>query len=134
MKLLHEFSEPISAPFARVAEVLVNVCQTQMVQAGGYVLTPVSPGTFQARSPVHTMTVEIDAPQGYFAIQGGWWYRSEYRVEPAGDGARIVQRIYNAAGNGSRWAVPLANRFFRGFEEQSRSQFGQLVADIRRAV
>ena len=48
-------------------------------------------------------------------MQGGWWYRGEYELTPELAGTRVTHRVFNVA-KASRWAVPLANRFFIGFE------------------
>lgn len=131
-KLLCEFTAVIDAPADRVAD-LVCAPGSMLLCDSGYVLSPVGPGKYAARAPGHTMTVESDVRQGFFAVQGGWWYRAEYQVAAVPGGARLTQRVYNAATWG-RWAVPLANKFFAGFEARSRSQFEQLVAQVREAV
>ena len=72
------------------------------------------PDRFQVRGTPGTGTVEVDREAGTFAVQGGWWYRGEYAVEPDPAGARVTYRVYNVAGALSRWMVPLANRGFIG--------------------
>jgi hypothetical protein len=103
MKLMHEFTGVVDAPPSQVEDRL-------RARLPGF--APVAPGVF--------------------ALQGGWWYRGEYHVkEEAGGSTRLVYRIYNVAGPGSRWAVPLANRFFIGFAETTGATFRQLLADLR---
>ena len=131
-KLMCEFTAVVDAPAERVAA-LVCAPDTMLLRDSGYVLSPLGPGKFAAQAPGHAMTVESQVHQGFFAVQGGWWYRAEYQVTAVPGGARLTQRIYNAATWG-RWAVPLANKLFIGFESQSRSQFEQLVAQVRQAV
>ncbi|MFD7660895.1 hypothetical protein ACFV4N_43575, partial [Actinosynnema sp. NPDC059797] len=55
--------------------------------------------------------VEVDRSRRVVTVQGGWWYRGEYLVDPVGGGARLTHRVRNVARRG-RWAVPLANRLF----------------------
>ncbi|RSN63743.1 hypothetical protein DMH01_12575 [Amycolatopsis sp. WAC 04182] len=56
---------------------------------------------------------EIDTERHFLAQQGGWWYRGEYDVA-----------------TWSRWAVPLANRFFVGFAERVRDGFDRMLGDL----
>jgi hypothetical protein len=65
-------------------------------------------------------TVSAEGARLTYAIQGGWWYRGEWLVEPDGAGrTRYVHRVFNVADR-LRWAVPLANRMFVGLRESSR--------------
>ncbi len=77
----------------------------------------------------HPMRMEVDREQGFVAVQGGWWYRGEYRVTPDPAGARVEHRVVNAASRG-RWGVPLANRFFIGFRGEVAAGFGRLLAEL----
>ncbi|MFD0903016.1 hypothetical protein [Actinomadura sediminis] len=78
-------------------------------------------GRFRVQdAPGHTSTVEVTGRT--IAFQGGWWYRGEWSVEPHADGARIVHRVFNVA-RATRWAVPLANRMFVGFADDTRTAF-----------
>jgi hypothetical protein len=72
---------------------------------------------------------EVDRERRTVAVQGGWWYRGEYQVDPAGDGSRLTHRVRNVATRG-RWAVPLANRFFIGFRAATERGFAALVAHL----
>ncbi|TYB55998.1 hypothetical protein FXF51_45090 [Nonomuraea sp. PA05] len=65
------------------------------------------------------------------SVQGGWWYRGEWSVEPHPQGALVVHRVFNVA-EWMRWAVPLANRMFAGFAETTRQAFGELLANVGR--
>ncbi|HET6705271.1 hypothetical protein, partial [Amycolatopsis sp.] len=65
----------------------------------------------------------------FAAVQGGWWYRGEYRVTADPVGARVEHRVVNAASRG-RWGVPLANRFFVGFRQEVSAGVGRLLADL----
>ncbi|MET8997487.1 hypothetical protein [Amycolatopsis sp. NPDC004169] len=77
----------------------------------------------------HPMRMEVDRERGFVAVQGGWWYRGEYRVTADLAGARVEHRVVNAATRG-RWGVPLANRFFVGFRKEVAIGFGRLLADL----
>jgi hypothetical protein len=72
-------------------------------------------------------TVEVDHVNRTVAVQGGWWYRGEYSLERHHKGTRIVHRVYNVAQRG-RWAVPLANKFFIGFRDRTRTRFADQLA------
>lgn len=67
------------------------------------------------------------------AHQGGWWYRGEWSAEPDGAGTRVTHRVFNVA-QWMRWGVPLANRFFIGFREVTRTGFEQGINDIARRL
>ncbi|MDS0136434.1 hypothetical protein H5970_26785 [Amycolatopsis sp. CM201R] len=77
----------------------------------------------------HPMRMEVDRERGCVAVQGGWWYRGEYRVTADPAGARVEHRVVNAASWG-RWGVPLANRFFFGFRKEVTRGFGRLLAEL----
>ncbi len=73
--------------------------------------------------------VEIDREHGRFAYQGGWWYRGEYEVTKEAGRTRVTHRVFNVAGWGSRWAVPLVNKFFVGFRSQTAAAFLELLRE-----
>ncbi|RSD10565.1 hypothetical protein [Amycolatopsis eburnea] len=73
----------------------------------------------------YPMRMDVDRERGFVAVQGGWWYRGEYRVTPDPVGARVEHRVVNAASWG-RWGVPLANRFFLGFRARTAAGFARL--------
>ncbi|MFG1641022.1 hypothetical protein ACGFMK_12100 [Amycolatopsis sp. NPDC049252] len=79
----------------------------------------------------YPMRVEVDADRGFVAVQGGWWYRGEYRVTADPGGARVEHRVVNAASRG-RWGVPLANRFFLGFRARTADAFARLLEELGR--
>ncbi len=66
---------------------------------------------------------------GVFFVQGGWWYRGEFELAPHAQGTQVTHRVFNVAKVG-RWAVPLANRFFIGFEKQTRAQFDRMRSTL----
>jgi hypothetical protein len=77
----------------------------------------------------HPMRVDVDADRGFVAVQGGWWYRGEYRVTADPAGSRVEHRVVNAAEWG-RWGVPLANRFFLGYREKVAAGFVLLLDEL----
>ncbi|WP_233223326.1 hypothetical protein [Amycolatopsis sp. CA-128772] len=77
----------------------------------------------------HPMRMEVDRSRGFVAVQGGWWYRGEYRVTAVRGGARVAHRVVNAASRG-RWGVPLANRFFIGFPAATTAGFARLLEEL----
>ncbi len=81
----------------------------------------------------HAPKLELDREGLRLAAQGGWWYRGEYAVEAHPDGSRVTHRVRNVAKRG-RWAVPLANRLFIGFREQTETGFGDLMTAVTRAL
>ncbi|MEA5366582.1 hypothetical protein VA596_44125 [Amycolatopsis sp., V23-08] len=79
----------------------------------------------------YPMRMDVDADRGFVAVQGGWWYRGEYRVTADPAGSRVEHRVVNAAEWG-RWGVPLANRFFLGYREKVAAGFAGLLAELDR--
>lgn len=77
----------------------------------------------------HPMRMDVDRPRGFVAVQGGWWYRGEYRVTADPGGSRVEHRVVNAAA-WWRWGVPLANRFFIGFRGKVVAGFGRLIEEL----
>lgn len=51
--------------------------------------------------------VEIDRRAHRIAVQGEWWYRGVYSVEPHERGSLVVYRVYNVALGASWWAARL---------------------------
>jgi hypothetical protein len=88
------------------------------------------PGAVRAARRHGAGTVEVEPAAGTFAVQGGWWYRGEWTVEPDPAGTRISHRVRNAARTG-RWAVPLANLGFVGFRTRTEAELRLLMDRIR---
>ncbi|MEV0650459.1 hypothetical protein AB0I28_34895 [Phytomonospora sp. NPDC050363] len=129
----------LDAPLATVAETILRVRpgpaqgdNLVLLQAQGVGGGPVSggPDHFTLEYAGGRLTVEVDRERRTLSAQGGWWYRGEYTVTAAEDGGTVLTlRVYNVAGRGSRWAVPLANNFFRGHGDRTRAALaGQLSA------
>ena len=87
-------------------------------------VVPAEPAVVRQRLRASLPAGWAETGDGIFFLQGGWWYRGEYALAPDPHGTRVTHRVFNVA-EASRWAVPLANRFFIGFEKQTRAQFEQ---------
>lgn len=53
------------------------------------------------------VTIEVDKKAHTLAIQGEWWYRGVYEVEPDEDGSLVTYSVYNVAPGFGRWAAQL---------------------------
>ena len=51
--------------------------------------------------------VEVDTRGHRLTVQGEWWYRGEYTVEPHPRGSLVVYRVYNIAPGAGWWAAQL---------------------------
>ena len=71
----------------------------------------------------------VEAKEGQVIVQGGWWYRGEYRLEAHGNGTRVTLTVYNIASR-ARWAVPLANKLFIGFSRTTKQGLDSLLQEI----
>jgi hypothetical protein len=80
-------------------------------------------------APVDPSTVHVQRAPGKIAVEGNWWYRGELTARPEGSGASLTLRVSNIAKR-ARWAVPLANRFFKGFAEQQQATVTRLARAI----
>jgi hypothetical protein len=63
-------------------------------------------------------------------VQGGYWYRGEYAVEPTAGGSRVRLTIVNVAPG---WK-PLGALTGRSVLRASPSAFDDLLTDVARAV
>jgi len=127
----------LSAPPGEVADLVLGVpaeageADNLILRTHGTESVTGGPDHFKVTYPGGRLTVDVDRERGTIAAQGGWWYRGEYTVSGAeGGGTILTLRVYNVAKPLSRWAVPLANRFFRGFEEQTRESLRGTVGDL----
>jgi hypothetical protein len=116
--LLCECAGVVEAPPERVGDALA----ARLLPSG---VADTGDGTYR----LERLTVEIDRERRFFAAQGGWWYRGEYVLTAHPSGTRVAHGVYNVA-QWTRWAVPLANRFFVGFREQTRDGFAEGLRDL----
>ncbi|GAA3719461.1 hypothetical protein GCM10022224_101680 [Nonomuraea antimicrobica] len=107
--------------------------KTLITEVSGVVAAPIEEvwRVLRGERPAHEMTTETG--DHTVAYQGGWWYRGEWSLHPDPEGTRVVHRVYNVA-EWMRWGVPLANRFFIGFGERTRTAFADGLARIGREL
>ncbi len=77
-----------------------------------------------------------DGAQSYFTadaaawlviVQGGWWFRAEYRVIPDDDGSRLEHVLLNIATTGRRLGRIAGRRVI----ESAPADFDRLVSSLR---
>ncbi|MEO7349384.1 MAG: hypothetical protein ABIW32_05960 [Terrimesophilobacter sp.] len=68
-----------------------------------------------------------DAAAWLVIVQGGWWYRAEYRIIPDDFGSRIEHVLLNVAGS-SRGLGRLAGR---RLIESAPAEFERLITSLR---
>jgi hypothetical protein len=104
-----------------------------LAEASGVVARPPAEVFEEVRRRVtgggYPMRTEVDREGGFLAVQGGWWYRAEYRVTAAPAGARVEHRVLNAASR-MRWGVLPANRFFIGFRARTEAAFARMLEEL----
>jgi hypothetical membrane protein len=108
------------SPMKKLIVEIAGVVEAPVDQVARLVLDPLPHNGYSG-------TTEVDHANWTTSRQGGWWYRGEYHLEPHDKGTRIVHRVYNVAQRG-RWAVPLANKFFIGFQDRTRAGFADQLA------
>ncbi|WP_202638773.1 hypothetical protein [Bailinhaonella thermotolerans] len=131
-----EVSGVVAAPVEEVAALLLDVRPGAAGPGNAEVLAGLGasytvtggPDRFTAAGPSR-VTVEVDRAARTVAVQGGWWYRGEYALTAVPGGTRVSHRVRNVASR-ARWAVPLANRFFAGFEAATRAAFAALLTRV----
>jgi hypothetical protein len=78
------------------------------------------------RASAKDASVAVDSTERFLVVQGGWWYRAEYRVIESENGARIEHELLNVA-NKAHWAGPLTGRKVLG---DSAGAFGRLLTEL----
>ena len=63
-------------------------------------------------------------------LEGGWWYRGEYRVFPHEEGARVEHELVNVART-AHWAGPITGR---SVIADTPALFQQLLTDLAARV
>ncbi|MGW5263033.1 hypothetical protein ACWEQG_18825 [Microbispora sp. NPDC004025] len=120
----------VEAPVDRVAGLILRVRPGQVGRHNCFLLAEHGgtltggPDRFVLAAPGHAMTVEVGPDR--LDVQGGWWYRGEYRLAPDPAGTLLVHQVRNVAER-LRWGVPLANGFFRRFGARTRDGFAVLL-------
>ncbi|MBA9003600.1 hypothetical protein [Thermomonospora cellulosilytica] len=93
-----------------------------LAEATGHVAAPIA----DVRRRLLELLEGARTEDGLIVVQGGWWYRAEYHLSPGDQGTRVTLLVFNAATT-ARWAVPLANRFFVGFQAEVHDGFQKLL-------
>lgn len=70
--------------------------------------------------------LSTDPARGLIVVQGGWWYRAEYRVSEDPAGSRVGMSIVNVA-RPAHWAGPLTGR---AVLRASGAAFDQLIDEL----
>ena len=71
-------------------------------------------------------SLSTDPARRLIVVQGGWWYRAEYRVTPDPVGSRLGMTIVNVA-RPAHWAGPITGRAVLRASDQA---FEQLIAEL----
>ncbi|MBX5445176.1 SRPBCC family protein [Sphaerobacter sp.] len=129
----------VEAPVEAVADVLcaiqagpVNdhngiVLATEGLAAFGEIVLSGGPRQFTATvgtPPVTSVEVDVDREHRRVAVQGHFWYRGIYTVEPHERGSRIVYRAENIARGVVGRLVPL---WQRRFDRDMRERLARLL-------
>lgn len=89
-------------------------------------------GTFTVEDePGHVSAAEVEDFD--LSLQGAWWYRGEWHLEPHPEGTLILYSVYNVATR-ARWGVSLANRFFVGFDRTVRNSLMEAASTVARVL
>ena len=78
----------------------------------------------------HESTFAADESRGLIVVQGGWWYRAEYRVSADPAGTRIAFSLLNVA-TPAHWAGPITGR---AAVRSAAQDFGALMDRVRSAL
>jgi hypothetical protein len=80
--------------------------------------------------PGEQSSFAVDETAGLVVVQGGWWYRAEYRVAADPAGTRVTLTILNVA-QPAHWAGPITGR---AALRSSAQDFGAVIAAVRAAL
>ena len=108
----------VAAPVSEITHVWIVPGPPQRVFA--LVLDRVRPASPEGGS------LSTDPAHGLIVVQGGWWYRAEYRVTPDPVGSRLGMTIVNVA-KPAHWAGPITGRSVLRASDQA---FRQLVEEL----
>ncbi|WP_113700758.1 hypothetical protein [Nonomuraea lactucae] len=123
--------------FEASASVDATVEQVRALIDSGWVIDAVlSTGTgsgddADADSATARSYVDVDHREGVVGFQGHWWYRGELSASASEGRTVITYRVFNIARRGA-WAVPLANRFFIGYDRAVRQAARGVAEAIER--
>jgi hypothetical protein len=133
---MHTVSGIVEAPIERVVELLLNGDARLLLSANQSrkLVLRGGPDYFIATFGEHidasslkdSQDVAIDRVNNRFVIQGHWWYRGVYTIEPHKRGSLLVYRVYNVASY-LRWAVPVMQS---GLPSQMNEGMQQLLTAV----
>ncbi|MBF6611917.1 MAG: hypothetical protein IVW55_02185 [Chloroflexi bacterium] len=98
----------VEAPVEKAWKALLDALPDLPTSVRGAIVTRNSDQSFitSAGKPGEgKMRFEIDRKRHQIAIEGEWWYRGVYSVEPHANGSLLVYRVYNIAPGIGWWAV-----------------------------
>lgn len=90
------------------------------------------PDVFTYRSVGSSGTLEVTPAA--IRYTGGWWFRGTYTVTTAGEGRVQVAFTVEDITRGPHWIVRLANRGFRGFQDEMTAKFRADLANLGLAL
>lgn len=129
----------VEAPVEQVLGVLFNVRPGRVDGDNGLVLSTEGPAEYGAivleggphrftatagQPAVTSVNVEVDREGRRLVVQGHFWYRGVYTLEPHERGSRILYRVYNVAPGVPQWLVRLWQ--FQ-FPRRMRNRFQRLL-------
>jgi hypothetical protein len=77
--------------------------------------------------PGTSLDVEVDPAQRRLTVQGHFWYRGTYTVDPHARGSRLTYRVDNIAPGAVHWLIPLWQFRLRA---QMTSRLGRLLRTL----
>jgi hypothetical protein len=88
------------------------------------------------------ITIEVEKRQHQVALQGEWWYRGVYSLQPHARGSLLIHQVYNIAPGAGWWAAQLVQgpAHARKMEEQFQSLLNTIgnqlscVVELQRAA
>ena len=117
-RLLRSAAGVVQAPVHDVADVVLRAEAGEVDRDSwilqhthakrGLVLTggPTRFGVVPRGLSAPTMFIEVDRPRRTVTVEGRWWFRGVYSLEPHPSGTLVVYRVYDIAST-ARWLVPL---------------------------
>lgn len=112
-------ARPVQSTVLRQHESVIDAPVAAVIAAVSKAVDPGSESSFA-----------VDEPAGLVVVQGGWWYRAEYRITADPAGSRVALTILNVA-NPAHWAGPITGR---AALRSSASDFGDVISRVRASL
>jgi hypothetical protein len=119
----------LEAPVDQVWEKLLDTFPMLSPQERSELAREGSPEVLKMSAGKHgegRISFEVDKKQHGAAIQGEWWYRGVYAIDPHARGSLLVYQVYNIAPGASWWLAQV----FQG-PEHARKMDAQLQTLLR---